>query len=165
MNPTIKTICRNGIVAAIYVALTYLTMPFSFGDIQFRVAEILMILVFFRRDYTIGLTLGCALANIYSTIGILDVLFGTLATLIACLVICFSKQLVVACLAPVIANAFIVGAELYFLLELPFWPCVLSVGLGELAVMAVGYILFMFLRKNKHFMDVIGANRNLEFKF
>lgn len=168
MNEKVKILARNGIIAALYVALTWMTLPLSYGLYQFRVSEILVLLCFFRKDYTFGLVVGCAIANVFSPeIGVLDVVIGSAATLIACLGICFCKHLALAAIIPVVANAFIVGAELVLVAGLTesFWYCALWVGLGELSVMIVGYILYMILKNRQKFYDLIEANQNREFKF
>ena len=59
-----KKICQNGIVAAVYFVLTLACAGFSYGQIQFRVAEVLVLLCFFRPDFVLGVTLGCFLANL-----------------------------------------------------------------------------------------------------
>ena len=162
---TTKTIVSNAMVAAIYVVLTLVTYPISFLGIQFRFAEILVLLCFFRKDYSIGLILGTAIANLTSPIGVVDVGFGTLATLIACLGIMFCKQLAIACLFPVISNAFVVGFELWKFLGEPFWISVGLVAIGEFTVMVVAYILYMVLKRRKTFFEIIGAKQNIAFKW
>lgn len=159
----IKNIADNGLVAALYVAISLITYPLSFGMIQFRVAEILVLLCFFRKDFAIGLFIGCLVTNIAS-FSPLDILFGSLATLLSCLVIMFSRHLIIAAIAPIIFNAFIIGIELHFLLGEPLWLAIGFVALGEAAVMVLGYIVFQLLKKNKMFMTVIKANQNLDFK-
>ena len=77
----------------------------------------------------------------------------------------FCKHLVVAIAFPVIFNAFIVVWELTFFGE-PYWLSVLTVGIGELVVMILGYILYMTIAKrNKAFLKILKADQNLEFKF
>lgn len=165
-NSIVKTITRNAIVAAIYFLLTFAGSGFSFGPIQVRIAEALVLLCFFRRDYVFGLTIGCLLANLFSPIFPWDLLIGTTATLLSCLLISFMKNLGIAVIFPVIFNGFAVGAELFYLTETNFWMAVGFVGLGEfISVCIVGYLLFFFLKKNKQFMEVIGANRNLDVKW
>ena len=164
---TLDIIARNGIIAGLYTALTLICYPFAYGLIQFRISEFLVLLCFFRKDYTIGLTIGCAIANIFSPeIGLLDIVIGTGATLIACLGICFCKQLLVACLMPIVANAFIVGAELAFIANLEtLWVCAGFVAIGETVAMAFGYVLFMLLKQRDSFFNTIKANQNIGFKF
>lgn len=165
-NEVVKSIARNGLVAAIYFLITYLIAPIAYNDIQVRISECLVLLCFFRKDYTIGLTLGCLIANFGSSMGIWDVIFGTLATLISCLGICFMKHLFLATLIPVIVNGFIVGAELYFVLGLPFWANVGWVALGEaISICLLGYAIFMIFGKKKYFQEALGFNQNLEFKW
>lgn len=166
-NSMIQQICNNALIAAIYVALT--VVPginlISFGQVQFRIAEILVLLCFFRKDYSIGLIIGCAIANAIgaSLSGmVLDFIFGTIATALSVLCISFSKNLFIASLFPVFFNGFIIGAELYFYFELPFWINVAYVALGEFVVISIfGVILFSNLRKSKLFMNMINANQNL----
>ena len=163
-NELIKIITRNAFVAAIYVVLTISTSAISFGLLQVRIAEALMLLCFYRKDYIWGLTLGCFISNLFSFMWI-DILIGTLATFLACLCICFLsfKSLLLAAFYPVLFNAFIVGAELYFFEVAPFWECVGFVALGEfIAVMVVGYSMFMIIWRRQKVLAVFGAERNLE---
>lgn len=163
---TIRMICDNAIIAAIYVALTFASYPISFLGIQIRFAEALILLCFFRRDFVVGLTIGCFLVNAVSPIAGWDMLFGTLATLLSVVLISFMNKLFIATLIPVIINGFVVGAELYFVLEQPFWINVGFVALGEfVAVSIIGYILFMILGRNKQFLKLILADKNLELKW
>ena len=159
-----RDIALNGIIAAMYVVVTFLCSPIAYGAIQFRISEILVLLCFFNRKLSIGLVLGCLISNCASPMAAIDVPFGTLATLIACIGIMFSRHLIVAIFFPVFANAFIVAAELTTIGE-PYWFSFLTVGAGELTVMIVGYIVLILLKKRKNFFEAIKANRNLDFKF
>ena len=162
----VKIIATNAVVAALYVAITFAIAPIAYGALQVRLSEALVLLCFFNRRYTYGLTLGCLIANLFSTMLPWDLIFGTLATLLSCLVISFCRHLAIACLAPIVFNGFIVGAELYFILEEPFWFSVGFVALGELiAVGVLGYALFMLIGKRPFVQQTLGFNRNLEFKW
>lgn len=165
MKITVKDIVSNALIAAVYVIMTLITYPISFLGIQFRFAEILVLLCFFRKDYSIGLIIGCAIANLMSSIGLVDVGFGTLATVLTCLCMIFCKHLAIACLFPVVFNAFIVGFELYQFLGLPFWLSTGQVAMGEFTVMVVGYILFMILKRRPRFFENIRATQNIAFKW
>lgn len=158
-SPT-KRIVRIAIVAALYVALTIAFSFLSYGDIQFRLAEALIFLCFFRKDYVISLSIGCLISNIFSPYGIVDVIFGTTATLISVVCVAFSKKMYLTIFYPVIFNAIIIGLEISYLSEIPMWLPMLTVGAGELAVMVVGYLLFLRLRSNQPFMQLIKANQN-----
>lgn len=171
-------IAGNAIVAALYVVLTLITLPISYEYMQVRVSEFLMLLVFFNPSYTIGLTLGCLIANLFSTVGPLDIVLGTAATLIACLLMnllsMFIKSLLINALIPCFVNALIVpliiylsaGGEIAFSVEL-FFVMFGWVFLGEfIAIICIGYPLFMIiLHRYKSFHKMIVSTRNLDFKF
>ena len=125
----------------------------------------MIILAFFNRKYSFGLVIGCVLANLASPLGFYDALFGTCATLLAVLALCFIPYLAIDLVLAVAFNAFIVGAELYFILGEGFWISVGLVAAGEAAVLAVGYILFLIFKKRPNFLKAIKANRNLDYKF
>ena len=63
-----RQIALNGIVAGLYAAITILTASFAYGNIQFRISEALMMLLLFEPHLTIGLTIGCLIANLFSTV-------------------------------------------------------------------------------------------------
>ena len=148
---TIELIARQAIVAALYAVLTVVN-PLSYGNIQFRIAEILVFLCFFRHDYIIGLTLGCFIANLFSPMLLWDITLGVGATIIALFLIIKTKNIYIAAIWPVVANALIIPIELYFVYELPYWLSVLEVGIGEAAVMIVGLVVFVLLRRSKKTM-------------
>ena len=83
-NPSIRKLVRCGVVAAIYVVLCMALQPLSYGAVQVRVAEALCLLPVFGAEYIAGVVLGCFLANLLGST-IVDVIFGTLATLLACI--------------------------------------------------------------------------------
>ena len=165
MNQYVRIIAANAVIAALYVAFTLASYPLSFDQIQFRISEILVLLCFFRKDFIFGLTAGCAIANCFSTLGPIDIAFGTAATFIACLGITFSRHLIVAIWFPVISNAFLVAWELNIVFDTPYWASVAWVALGEFTVMVVGYIIFMIFRKNTKFHSIIRSTQNINFKF
>ena len=79
-NNTVKVLTIQALIAAIYVVLTVAIAPFSSGAIQLRISESLSQLVVFSKKYWFPITLGVAIANIFSPLGIVDVFFGTLGT-------------------------------------------------------------------------------------
>ena len=81
-NKTVYFMTHGAMIAAIYVALTMLFAPISFGPVQFRISEALCILPFFTPAAVPGLAVGCLLANIFCGAMMPDIIFGTLATLI-----------------------------------------------------------------------------------
>jgi uncharacterized membrane protein len=157
-----KIIAENAIVAAIYFVLTFAFSSLSYGQIQFRIAEFLVLLCFWRPDFVFGITLGCFLANMYSLIWPWDMIIGTLATLISCLLVSYaSPRLGMAMVFPIAINAFVVGWELWFFLEMDFWLSVCYVGLGEAFVILCSYVLWLLLSKNKGFMGALSPKRHV----
>src|SRR5699024_12269640 len=92
----------------------------SYANIQYRIAEALMLLCFYKKDSGISLILGCFIANLFSPMA-LDMVFGTAATVLAVLRIYISPNIYTASLAPHVTNAIIAAYKLYYSLDLPFW--------------------------------------------
>ena len=84
-NVSTRRLCRAGIIAALYVALTYIFAPFAFGPIQVRPAEALCMLPLFFNEAVPSLWIGCILSNLGSPYMFYDVVFGSLATLLSAL--------------------------------------------------------------------------------
>ena len=82
---TTRQIALNGVAAGLYAAITILTASFAYGNIQFRIADALCVLVVLEPTLTVGLTLGCLISNIFSTVSALDIVIGTAGTLLGCL--------------------------------------------------------------------------------
>lgn len=153
----VKFITHTALIAAAYAAITIAFSGLSYGQIQFRISEILVLFAFIDHKYTLGLVLGCFLANLPSPLGIIDVFAGTFATFAAILFIIAvrktlgynKKALAAASFGPVIANALIIGWELFYLFQTPFWINALYVGIGELAVVTiVGTLVVSAIMKN-----------------
>ena len=141
---------RVAMVAAIYVVLNIVFAPISYGPIQVRIAEALVVLPFINPSAIMGLFLGCILANIYGGLGIVDIVGGSLCTLIAAYLTYKVKNPKLAPLPPVLINAFGVSIYLHLLFDLPYWITVLYIGIGELiACYVLGYPLLILLIKNK----------------
>lgn len=176
-------IAQVGVIAAVYAACTLIALLFlgslAWGPVQFRVSEALCVLALFTPAAVPGLTLGCAIANIANIafsgtgmLGLLDVIFGSLAT---CAGAAFTWKMrgrpAVALASPVIANALIVPAYLPILLQatgfytIPFtsisldgaWPFMylfglVATGVGEAVIMYVlGYPLGKSLARTPYF--------------
>ena len=73
---------QSAMIAAIYVVLTVVFAPFSFGEVQVRVSEMLTILPIFTPAAIPGLFVGCLIGNILGGAVLPDIIFGSLATLI-----------------------------------------------------------------------------------
>ena len=114
-NLSVRRLVRCAVIAAVYVVVCLVLAPFSYGAVQVRVAEALCLLPVFGAEYIVGVTLGCFLANLLGST-VVDVVFGTLATLLACLVTYKLRDIRVkglaipASLPPVVFNMIMVGA-------------------------------------------------------
>ena len=82
MKTNTKFLASAGIIAAVYIALTFVFAPISFGEVQLRVAEALTILPVFTPAAVPGLFVGCLLGNLLGGAVLPDVIFGSLATLV-----------------------------------------------------------------------------------
>ena len=168
-------IANAAIVGAAYAVLTIVLAPISYAAVQCRVSEVLCILPFFIPYTAWGLFAGCLVANLF-TGNVFDILFGSLATLLAALLTArlgrkdasVPRQLL-ACFMPVIFNAVIVGAVItwgYEGLNIFAHPDVFAVngawvGLGEAVVLYVlGFPLMRYLPRIKYFREHLErANR------
>jgi len=137
---------RAAMIAAIYVVLNIIFAPISYGPIQVRIAEVLVVLPFIDSSAIIGLFLGCVLANVYGGLGMVDIIGGSLCTLIAAYLTYKVKTPKLAPLPPVLINAFGVSIYLHLLFDLPYWLTVLYIGIGEvIGCYILGYPLLILL--------------------
>lgn len=158
MNKKTKYLVHAALIAAVYAVLTLLPFlqPFSFGPLQLRVSEALTILPYFTPAAIPGLFIGCVISNLFSTVGVWDILFGSLATLLAAFgTYALRKHKFLAPLPPVLANGVIVGGLLFVTFvhtadAAPLWLLMAEVAGGELlACYGLGLPLLLALEKNK----------------
>ncbi len=138
----LRKLCRAAVVGALYAAVTLLLAPISYGNLQCRISEALCILPWFFPETSWGLFVGCLLANLLGGNGPLDIIFGSLATLIACLITARIRLRGLALLPPVIVNGVMVGAMLaYVITPDSFWASypvfAAEVAVGEAVAMYV----------------------------
>lgn len=135
---TTRSLCLSAVIAALYAALTLAFQPISYGAIQFRISEALTLLPALFPQAIPGLTLGCLISNLFSPLGatVYDVVFGTLATLLAAVCTCRMRgNLWLKALPPVVCNAVIVGLVLTYAYGIDvLWMNMLTVGFGEAVV-------------------------------
>lgn len=156
-----------GIIAGIYTALTYFLPIPQYGGVQLRAAEAMTLLPFLFPEATLGLTVGCFLANVLGSPYVLDWVFGTLATFLAANLTRRMPNKFLAAVPPVVCNALIVGAEIAyfsvldgeaFLPAFAFNAC--TVGLGELiACFALGVPLASWMQKNPYMREFMMKKR------
>jgi uncharacterized membrane protein len=107
------------------------------------------------------MVIGCIVSNLFS-FNLIDCIFGTLATLLACICMVLIKKKFIASFAPAIFNGIIIGLELYFVISAPLLLSMLGVAVGELVVVVLlGNILFYYIEKDKRLMEVIGIKNLL----
>lgn len=153
-----RKIAIVGLIAALYAVITLALGFISYGQIQFRISEILMFLPLFGKEYIIALTLGCFLANVVGPFGVPDIIFGTLATLISSILVYYTPKLMknnkytlfIASLWPTIINALIIGWELYKFFGVPFVLGFLQVGFGEFVVISIVGLPVFKMVNNKY---------------
>jgi len=156
-----RNLTLAAIIAALYAAITLLFAPISYGPVQFRVSEALTLLPVLLPQAIPGLAVGCLIANLLGSATPWDVVFGTLATLLAALLTRrFKKNLWLAAAAPVVCNAVIVGLVLHFTLaDALLIPTIVSVGLGEAVVVyALGVSMIFALRRAPRVLTLAGVD-------
>lgn len=152
-----KQFVRQSLVAAAYVAVSLAIAPLSFGIVQVRFSEILMLLVFIDRRYSMALIVGCLLTNFFSPMGMVDAVFGTLATALCCFAMTKTKQVYFSLFLLPVINGVIIGLELAYVWQFPLLLSVLSVAAGEFIAVLIG-ILF-YKKFEKHLRQIIGAEQ------
>ena len=151
---TTRSLCLSAIIAALYAALTLALPMLSYGTIQCRFAEAMTILPALFPQAIPGLTVGCLIANLMSPVGVPDIVFGTLATLLAAIASWMTRHSragrfpILSAVWPVLSNALIVGIMLSVCYQLPAILTILEVGAGELVAVAIGVLLFPLLDSN-----------------
>ncbi len=148
---TTRALCMSAIIAALYAALTLCLPALSYGAygaLQCRLAEALTLLPMVLPQAVPGLAVGCLVSNLLSPVGVWDVLFGTLATLLAGLgTRCLRRRPLLAAACPVVCNGLIVGGMLAIVYQLPAVLTVAQVAAGEAIAVALGYGLMKALQR------------------
>ena len=146
---TTRQIALNGVAAGLYAAITILTASFAYGNIQFRIADALCVLVVLEPSLTVGLTLGCLISNIFSTVSALDIVIGTAGTLLGCLLAARVKKDWLVPVPIMLANAVLAYVLTPTALVQGFFINGGEVLLGEAVVLyLLGVPLLVFFRKN-----------------
>ena len=153
-----KVIARTGIVAALYMVATLAVEPLAFGAIQLRFSEVMVLLAFIDPLYSIGLIIGCAISNLYSPVGAVDVIFGTLGTVVAVIGVSKSKSLLMATIWPTLSMTIVtIGISLGA--GIPYLPTLVTVMLGEFAVVTcIGYPIFKKILQDTKLVDILKIN-------
>ena len=148
-----RDLTRQAIIAAAYAAITIGLEPISYGAVQFRLAEMLVVLPFLNKKHTIGLTIGCFLANMASPLGIYDMVCGVLATFVVCVAV--SRLRSMKFIAPISAsvNGVVVGLMLHVVLGVPLLAAMVSVAIGQFVTVSMGVAAVALMRSRLAFLE------------
>ena len=134
-NQSVRKIAQGAVIAALYVVLTIIFAPISFGAVQVRIAEIMTIMPLFTPAAIPGLFLGCVLANLLGGAIIWDVIFGSVATLIgAALGYMLRKNRWLVPIPAIVSNTIIVPLVLRYgyAIDMPLYLMAIYIALGEI---------------------------------
>lgn len=143
-----------GIIISIYTAISLLMGSFSFGVIQIRIAEVLLVLCLYDKRFILPITLGCFVTNFIGVINglnplIMDLIVGTLATLLSCICVYVFRNIklfnlpLLSLFLPSLINGIMVGIELSLYFSMNVILLIVYVGIGELiSVMVLGLLLY-----------------------
>lgn len=149
-----RNLVFGALIAAIYVVLTMVFRPISYGPIQFRISEVLCVLPYFTPAAIPGVFIGCLISNMLGGAVLMDVVFGSLATLIGALGSWrLRKNRWLVSVPPILSNTLIIPWVLKFAYgsEDLVWYMMITVGIGELlAIGVLGQLLITVLAKYRN---------------
>ncbi|MGI5998275.1 MAG: QueT transporter family protein [Lutispora sp.] len=137
-----KYLAKSSLLAAVYVVLTVILGEFSYGPIQFRIAEALVLLPLVEPAAIMGVTVGCIIANIFGGYGPIDIFGGSTVTLIAAYLTSKMPNKILGAIPPIVLNALIVSIWVSKFSGIPYLIIMANIALGE--TIAVG-VLGIFL--------------------
>ncbi|WP_410982011.1 QueT transporter family protein [Bacillus cereus] len=155
----LKTLVGNGILAALYIAVSALIQPFGFTNVQFRISEMFNHLVVFNKKSIYGIVLGVFLTNLFfSPMIAYDLVFGVGQSVLALLATIISMRFIKGVWARMIFNTviftitmFMIAIELHLALGFPFLLTWLTCAAGEFVVMAIGMPVMYWMNKRVQF--------------
>ncbi len=154
-----KNITKTAIIAALYIVVSLAFSSLTYGPIQLRFSEALMLLCAFSVPGAIGVTIGCFITNLFSPYGMIDIFFGTGATLLAATggyllrKVKFMKLPILSAFCPVVANGVVLGIVLSYVQIGRFDPSLailigLQVAAGEaIACFVLGLPLYKVVER------------------
>ena len=164
----VRTMATSGVIAALYVAVTFLIVPFGFMLVQFRVSEIFNHLVVFNKKYIFGIVIGVLVANFLFSPILVDVIFGVFHSLLALSITIFSAKfikgvikrmffntVVFTVLMIIIAYQLKIFADIPDYNGIPFLSVYLILALGEFIIMVIGMPVMYALNKRLNFKKLI----------
>lgn len=155
-NSKVKFLTKAAIIAALYIVSTMLFSPIAFGENQVRISEALNVLVYFTPSAIPGLFVGCILANLSSPFGIIDIAFGSIATLLAAFTASKIKNKYLVGIPSILFNGLFVGFILYKMASIPFVAGFISVSIGQaVSLYVVGLPLLLLIEKNQKLRSLL----------
>lgn len=164
----VKTVATSGIIAALYVAVTFLIAPFGFTLVQFRVSEMFNHLIVYNKKYIFGIVVGVLVANFLFSPILVDVIFGVFHSVIALSITILSARFIKGILKRMLFNTavftvlmIIIAYQIQFFADIPeyngipFLTIYLTLAVGEFVVMAIGIPVIHALNKRLHFEKLI----------
>lgn len=164
----IRTMAVNGVIAALYTAVSFLIAPFGFTLIQFRVSEVFNHLIVFNKKYFFGIVTGVFITNLILSPIAVDIIFGVLHSAIALSITIFSAKFISGIFKRMLFNTIVFTATMIiiaFQLSLfadipeyngiPFLLIYLTLAVGEFIVMAIGIPIMTALNKRLDFKELI----------
>ncbi len=153
-----KYLTKASLIAAIYIVLVILQMlpvpimNLTFGPVQVRIAEGLALLPLIEAAAVPGVFVGCLISNLllasYSGFGLVDIIGGSLVTLLAAYLTSKMKSKVTGMIPPVLLNALIVSIWVSYFTRIPYLITVLGIGVGQLISVGVfGNIILSVYKK------------------
>ncbi len=150
-----RKITKASLIAGLYIILVLIQIPMgslSFGPIQFRLAEGLVLLPLVESAAVPGLFIGCLISNLllagFSAFGMVDIVFGSLVTLLAAYLTSRAKNKFLGSLPPIVLNGFIVSIWVSYFTKIPYWLTVAGIISGEAAsVLLLGNIVLYAYEK------------------
>lgn len=159
----IRTLAVNGVLAALYIAVTMIVQPIAFSNIQFRVPEMFNHLIVFNKKYFLGIVVGVFLSNLFfSQLLAYDLIFGVGHSILSLTITILISRLIHNIWARMIINTFVftfmiflIALELNLAFKFPFLITWATTALGEFVVMAIGAPIIYALNKRINFSKLI----------
>lgn len=143
-----KRLTRGAMITGLYIVITYILAPVSFGPLQFRASEALTVLPILYPEAIPALFLGVLFSNIFGGLGMVDIIGGSFVTLIAAYFTYYYRGSILAYLSPVVFNGLLISIYLKVLFGLPYWLTVIQISISEAVVIfLLGYPLIYYLKK------------------
>lgn len=141
-------ITRAALIAAIYVIITYILKPISYGPLQIRISEVLTLLPVVESSAVLGLFAGCFIANLLGGMGPWDIYLGSFLTLVSAYLTSKTDNLFVGAIPPIVLNMFGVSFYVSKLSGIPYFLTTLTIGIGQfITVFCIGIPIFLAMKK------------------